>query len=144
MAVQLGAEYVSIEKGSALDLPAQIGRPDLVLEATGSSQVAFDAMQILSANGVLCLLSVTSGSATGQVPIDRINQQLVLGNNVVFGSVNANSRHFAKGIEDFVKIEAMAPGVLTRLLTNRIPWQDFKSWFAGPGAGIKSTLEMDD
>ena len=94
---------LSIEKASALDLPAQIGQPDLVLEATGSSQVAFDAMQILNANGVLCLLSVTSGSATGQLPIDGINQQLVLGNQVVFGSVNANSRHFAKGIEDFVK-----------------------------------------
>jgi threonine dehydrogenase-like Zn-dependent dehydrogenase len=142
VAVQLGAEYLSIEKGSVLDLPAQIGRPDLVLEATGSARVVFDAMEILNANGVLCLLSVTGGSTTSEEPIDKINQQLVLGNQVVFGSVNANPRHFARGVEDFVKIEEMAPGALSRLLTNRIPWEEFSTWFKDRGSGIKTTLEM--
>jgi hypothetical protein len=66
----------------------------------------------------------------------------VLGNQVVFGSVNANPRHFARGVEDFVQIEEMAPGVLSRLLTNRLPWQDFEAWFTQRGAGIKSTLEI--
>jgi hypothetical protein len=99
-------------------------------------------MEILNANGVLCLLSVTGGSGTSEEPVEKINQQLVLGNQVVFGSVNANPRHFAKGVEDFVKIEEMAPGVLSRLLTNRVPWQDFKSWFTQRGTGIKSTLEI--
>ena len=99
-------------------------------------------MEILNANGVLCLLSVTGGSGTSEEPIDKINQQLVLGNQVVFGSVNANPRHFAKGIEDFVKIEEMVPGVMNRLVTNKIPWQDFSSWFSERGSGIKSTLEI--
>lgn len=138
----LGAEYVSLAQGSVLDLPARIGRPDLVLEATGSARVVFDAMEILNANGVLCLLSVTGGSAVNEEPIDKINKQLVLGNQVVFGSVNANTRHFARGVEDFVRIEEMAPGTLGRLLTDRMPWQDFKSWFTTRGTGIKSTLEI--
>ena len=34
------------------------------------------------------------------------------------------------------------PGALSRLLTNRIPWQDFNSWFTQRGSGIKSTLEI--
>jgi glucose 1-dehydrogenase len=142
IAVQLGAEYISVEKGSVLDLPQQIGRPDLVLEATGSARVVFDAMEILGANGVLCLLSVTGGSGTNEEPIDRINQQLVLGNQVVFGSVNANPRHFARGVEDFVRIEQMAPGAMNRLLTNPIPWEDYKTWFTQRGSGIKATLEI--
>ncbi|MBA2302822.1 MAG: glucose 1-dehydrogenase [Acidobacteria bacterium] len=142
IATQLGAEYVSVENGSVLDLPREIGRPDLVLEATGSARVVFDAMQILGPNGVLCLLSVTGGTGTNEEPIDRINRQLVLGNQAVFGSVNANSRHFAKGVEDFVRIEEMAPGAMSRLLTNAIPWQDFKTWFTRRGSGIKSTLEI--
>lgn len=142
IAMQLGAEYLSVEKGSVLDIPTAIGRPDLVLEATGSARVGFDAMEILNANGVLCLLSVTGGSTVSEEPIDKINQQLVLGNQVVFGSVNANPRHFAKGVEDFVKLEEMAPGVLSRLLTNRLPWQNFASWFGERGADIKATLEI--
>jgi hypothetical protein len=99
-------------------------------------------MEILGPNGVLCLLSVTGGAGTNEEPIERINQLLVLGNQVVFGSVNANPRHFAKGVEDFVTIEKNWPGTLSRLLTNRIPWQDYKTWFAERGSGIKSTLEI--
>lgn len=138
----LGAEYVSVEKSTILDLPQQVGRPDLVLEATGSARVVFDAMEILAPNGVLCLLSVTGGAAVNEEPIERINQLLVLGNQVVFGSVNANPRHFAKGAEDFVTIERNWPGVMSRLLTNPIPWTDYNSWFTQRGSGIKSTLEI--
>lgn len=99
-------------------------------------------MQILGPNGVLCLLSVTVGSSTSEEPIERINQSLVGGNQVVFGSVNANAGHFEKGVKDFVTIDRKWPGVLNRLLTNRIPWQDHKSWFTQRGSGIKSTLEI--
>jgi threonine dehydrogenase-like Zn-dependent dehydrogenase len=142
IALQLGAEYMSVEKSSLLDLPKQIGPPDIVIEATGSARVVFEAMEILGPNGVLCLLSVTGGSGVHEEPIDRINQKLVLGNQVVFGSVNANPRHFAMGVKDFVTIEKKWPGVLRRLLTNRIPWHDYKSWFIERGPGIKSTLEI--
>jgi hypothetical protein len=112
------------------------------MEATGSSQAVFDAMQLLNRNGVLCLLSVTSGDRTLPVPANLINQRLVLGNQVVFGSVNANPRHFAAGVKDFVAVEKKWPGVLKGLLTNPIPWQDHKTWFDNRGAGIKSTLEI--
>jgi threonine dehydrogenase-like Zn-dependent dehydrogenase len=142
IAVQLGAEYISVEKSSLLDLPKQIGHPDIVVEATGSARVVFDAMEILGPNGVLCLLSVTGGSGTNEEPIERINQLLVLGNQVVFGSVNANPRHFAQGVDDFVTIEQNWPGALNRLLTNRFPWQDYKTWFTQRGTGIKATLEI--
>jgi glucose 1-dehydrogenase len=141
VAIQMGVEYIST-KSSVLEVVEQVGRPDLVLEATGSSKVVFDAMEMLALNGVLCLLSVTGGSTVHEEPIDRINQLLVLGNQVVFGSVNANHRHFAQGVEDFVIIERQWPGTMSRLLTNRIPWQNFKTWFGERGSGIKTTLEI--
>jgi glucose 1-dehydrogenase len=141
IATQIGAEYIST-KSSVLEVVDQVGRPDLVLEATGNAKVVFDAMEMLGSNGVLCLLSVTGGSSLHEEPIDRINQLLVLGNQVVFGSVNANPRHFAQGVEDFVIIEKQWPGAMSRLLTNRIPWQNFKTWFTERGSGIKSTLEI--
>lgn len=142
IAMQLGAEYISVDQSPLLELPTHIGPPDIVIEATGNAKVVFDAMEILAPNGVLCLLSVTGGAGTNVEPIDRINQLLVLGNQVVFGSVNANPRHFAKGVEDFVTIEKNWPGALSRLLTNRLPWQDFNTWFTQRGSGIKTTLEI--
>ena len=39
-------------------------------------------------------------------------------------------------------IEKKWPGVMHRLLTNKIPWQDHKTWFNERGSGIKSTLEI--
>jgi len=142
IAQQLGAEYVSAANRSLADIARQIGEPDLILEATGSSQVVFDAMQILNRNAVLCLLSVTSGDRTLPVPANLINQRVVLGNQVIFGSVNANPRHFAMGVKDLAAIEQTWPGVLQRMLTSPIPWQDHKTWFDSRGAGIKATLEI--
>ena len=82
------------------DVPKETGYPDIVIEATGVSRVVFDAMEILGPNGVLCLLSVTGGDTINAEPIDLINQRLVLGNQVVFGSVNANPRHFKQGVKE--------------------------------------------
>ena len=142
IAQQFGAEYISAANRTLADIVRQIGEPDLVLEATGSSQVVFDAIQLLNRNAVLCLLSVTSGDRTLPVPANAINQRLVLGNQVVFGSVNANPRHFAMGVTDLAAIEQAWPGVLRRMLTSPLPWQDHKTWFTSRGAGIKATLEI--
>lgn len=142
IAKQLGAEYISVANRPLAGVVKDTGSPDLMLEATGSAKVAFNAMEMLGPNGVLCLLSVTGGQTENQEPIDVINQRLVLGNQVVFGSVNANRRHFQRGVEDFVAIEQSWPGSLQRLLTDRIPWQDHKQWFTQRGTGIKATLEI--
>ena len=142
IAKQLGAEYLCVANKALPDVPKETGYPDIVIEATGSARVVFDAMEILGPNGVLCLLSVTGGDTQNAEPIDLINQRLVLGNQVVFGSVNANPRHFKMGVKDFVTIQKKWPGALNRLLTNKIPWQDHKTWFTGRGSSIKSTLEI--
>lgn len=142
IAIAMGAEYLSVEGIQLSDLPKLLGPLDLVIEATGSASVVFAAMQILAPNGVLCLLSVTGGYKTEQQPIERINQLLVLGNQVVFGSVNANPRHFRMGVEDFQSIERKWPGVLERLITHRLPWAEYKTWFTQRGVGIKTTLEI--
>ena len=142
VARMLGAEYVSTTNLTLADIANRTGAPDIVVEATGQASVAFDAMGILALNGALCLLSVTGGQTTLPEPIDLINRRLVLGNQVVFGSVNANPRHFAMGIKDFARLEKKYPGALAGLLTTRIPWENYDSWFTERGAGIKATLEI--
>ena len=143
IAKSLGAEYLSVANKALPDVPKETGFPDIVIEATGVSAVAFDAMEILGPNGVLCLLSVTGGDKMSSEPTDLINQRMVLGNQVVFGSVNANPRHFKQGVKDFVAINKKWPGVMSKLLTDRIPWQDHKKWFTERRSGIKSTLEIE-
>ena len=142
IARQLGATFTTVANRALTDLPKDTGYPDIIVEATGSAKVVFDAMELLASNGVLCLLSVTGGQTMNPEPIDVINQRLVLGNQVVVGSVNANPRHFKMGVRDFAAIDRQWPGVLSQLLTDRIPWVDHKRWFSDRGDDIKATLEI--
>ena len=142
LAKKIGATYHTVVNKSVLDVEKEIPPIDLAIEATGVASVAFHGMQVLGPNGVLCLLSVTGGSKSADQPIDKINQQLVLGNQVVFGSVNANPRHFAMGVKDFTVIEKKWPGVLKQLITTRLPWDQYDHWFGQRGSGIKTTLEI--
>ena len=64
----MGAHYISTAEKSLKDVAAEVGRPDLVVEATGSSAVAFEAMEILGHNGVEVWTSITGGKKSVQVP----------------------------------------------------------------------------
>jgi glucose 1-dehydrogenase len=142
VAVNLGASYHSVAIRTIADVTREMPPPDIAIEASGAASVAFEAMQILGPNGVLCLLSLTPGSSCAMQPIENINHRLVLGNQVVFGSVNANPRHFAMGLKDFATIEKKWPGVLKQLITTRLPWDQYNDWFVQRGSGIKTTLEI--
>jgi glucose 1-dehydrogenase len=139
---QLGATYVCVADQTLADVQKAMPPIDLGVEATGAASVAFNAMQILGRNGVLCLLSVTGGFQMAEEPIDKINEQLVLGNRVVFGSVNANPRHFKMGVKDLAVMQKTWPGLLPQLITTRLPWAEYRQWFGQHGAGIKTTLEI--
>jgi threonine dehydrogenase-like Zn-dependent dehydrogenase len=115
-----GATYISTETESVEDLVKQVGRPDIIFEATGNSSVAFQSMKWLNLNGVLIWHSVTGGEQTTEVPSDKINIEWVLGNKVLVGSVNANRSHFESGIRDLALGEMMYPGVTEKLLTTPI------------------------
>jgi len=142
LAKKMDARYHCVANKTLFDVKQEMPPVDIAIEATGVASVAFEGMQILGRNGVLCLLSVTGGSETADQPIEKINQQLVLGNQVVFGSVNANPRHFAMGVKDFTIIEKKWPGVLKQLITTRLPWDQYGKWFGQRGTGIKTTLEI--
>lgn len=117
----IGATYDSTQKTSVASSIDKYGQYDLIFECTGYSPIIFDAMQSLNENGILILSSVTGGERkTDAVPSDKINQQFVLGNRAMVGTVNANREHFEMGVKDFALCEAMYPGWLQRMLTHKI------------------------
>ena len=120
IAAAYGAEYVSTQQTSIHDLARQVGRPDLIVEATGSSAIAFECMQVLNLNGALVWTSVTGGKRTCEVPADQINLEWVLGNKLLVGTVNGNRGHFEKGLADLALAEVMYPGVTERILTHPV------------------------
>src|SRR2546426_6764751 len=95
---ELGASYRSVDDHPVLGIRDELGQIDFILDGTGSSTVAFQAMAQVGTNGVICLTGVTAGNRNVEIPADVINLQMVLGNRVAFGSVNANRRYFEAGV----------------------------------------------
>jgi threonine dehydrogenase-like Zn-dependent dehydrogenase len=117
----IGATYDSTMEITVPDSVKKYGEYDLIFECTGYSPIVFEAMQALNQNGVLILSSVTGGERkVDAVPADKINQQFVLGNKVMFGTVNANREHFEMGVKDLALCEAMYPDWLDRMLTHKV------------------------
>ncbi len=120
----LEANYVSTRQEPLEELVKRTGRPEIIVDATGSSRLAFDAMKHLAHNGVLVWTSITGGKADHSLPTDSINLSWVLGNKLALGSVNANREHFEMGIRDLALGEMMYPGVIQKILTNPVDGLD--------------------
>lgn len=115
-----GAKYISTSERSMADVAKEVGKPDLIFEATGNSGVAFQCMEVLNLNGALVWSSVTGGSKTATVPADKVNLEWVLGNKLLVGTVNGNRYHFEDGIAAMALGEAMFPGVTQKILTTPV------------------------
>lgn len=98
--------------------------PDIVLECTGASEVVLDVMASNARNGVTCLVGVSAGGRQLPVDVGSLNRSIVLENDVVFGTVNANRRHYELATRALVDSDA---AWLAALITRRVPigrWQD--------------------
>ncbi|MEW9698444.1 glucose 1-dehydrogenase [Paenibacillus sp. SI8] len=141
-----GASYQqSGAAGTASTLTAYadgLGKPvDFILECTGFSPLAFEAMSVLAPNGVLALLGVTPADRRLEISSDMLNQSMVLENKCVIGSVNASRKDFETAIYRLQQMEKLYPGWLARVITNRMDLEavlklDFKS------IAIKAVVDM--
>jgi threonine dehydrogenase-like Zn-dependent dehydrogenase len=102
-------------------LRARLGEVDLVFEATGSAAVVLPALRLLAPNGVGVLSSLTGGERRQEVDVASWNREMVVGNRLVLGTVNAARRHFEAAVRDLAEAEARLPGWMARLITRRLP-----------------------
>jgi threonine dehydrogenase-like Zn-dependent dehydrogenase len=102
---------------------AEVGfEPDIVVECTGVGQVIADAIRHVGAGGVVCLTGIGSGGRTTGLPLADVASEIVLRNNVVVGSVNANRRHWYKAAQDLARADREW---LSRLVSRRERPEDF-------------------
>ena len=70
-----------------------------MVEATGAAPVVAQALRGTTRNGIVCLTGVSSGGRPLDFDIGGFNRDVVLENDVVFGTVNANRRHYEAAAE---------------------------------------------
>lgn len=110
---------------------------DLIFECTGAGALFFDAIRAAAPDGIVCLTGVSSGGLTVAADPGALNRELVLENNVVFGSVNANRRHYQAAAEALAKADR---SWLAGLITRRIPLERWSEAFARQQNDVKTVL----
>ncbi len=113
--------------------------PDVIIEATGVGQLVFDSMQEAAPAGIVCLTGVSPAGRRLSVDAGAINRELVLENNVVFGSVNANLRHYELAAQ---ALAAADRSWLERLITRRVPLDRFEEALERRADDVKVVLDL--
>lgn len=129
----LGATYHSVPV-------AETGlRPDVVIECTGVASVMWDCLQQLAPGAVVCLAGISAGRAELDRSTAAAVRELVLSNEVIFGTVNAGARHHGQAAQALAQAD---PNWLRRLITRRVPLADWPQALERRPGDVKVVVDL--
>jgi glucose 1-dehydrogenase len=129
----LGATY------HASSLPDSGLAPDIVIECTGVASVVLDVLTGTGNDGIACLTGVSTVGAALPFDVGGMNREAVLQNDVVFGTVNANRRHYQAAADALARADR---AWLARLITRRLPLDQAVAGFARQPDDVKVVLDL--
>jgi len=132
MVRQLGATY--FHRGELGDAAAEA---DIVIECTGHVQMLLEVGPQHVRHRILCLTGVSSAGAASTVDPGQLNRNMVLQNSVMFGSVNANRRHYELAAQALAGADR---GWLAGLITRQVPITRWAGAYAREPDDIKTVL----
>lgn len=137
LVADLGATYHCDGLEAAV---GSLGEPDIIIEATGAAPLVVGAMSHTSSSGVVCLTGVSSPGRRIDFDAGAANRDIVLENDVVFGSVNASLEHY---VQAAAAIAAANHDWLGRLVSRRVPLASFGDALRGQDDDVKVVLMLD-
>jgi threonine dehydrogenase-like Zn-dependent dehydrogenase len=112
--------------------------PDIVVECTGVAPLIRDAAEAAAPGGIVCLTGV-GPPATPESRLTSLASDAVLKNLVMFGSVNANRRHYYRAAQVLAKAD---PSWLGQLVTRRVRPDAFEQALEREPDDIKVVIEF--
>jgi len=113
--------------------------PDVIIECSGVTSVIAGAMSKTGNDGILCFAGVSRHHATETLDIGSINRAMVLGNAVIFGTVNANRRHYEMAEQALRKADR---NWLKRLISRKEPLSNWKEALQRRPNDIKAVIQF--
>jgi glucose 1-dehydrogenase len=132
---RLGATY---HTSSIAEACGEAG-PEVIVEATGVGQLVLDAMTTTAPGAIVCLTGVSTGNRVLNIDAGALNNELVLENDVVFGSVNANLRHFEQAARALGQADR---SWLEGLITRTVPLANWEDALKPRDDDVKVVVEM--
>ncbi|HEU5318905.1 MAG TPA: zinc-binding dehydrogenase, partial [Chloroflexota bacterium] len=124
---RIGGRYVDGRAVKTGALDDRLGQVDLILEATGVASLEFELIDALGINGIYVLTGIPGGDRPINLDGAGLIRQLVLMNQVIVGSVNANRAHFETAVADLARAEETWKGAVRSVITHRVSAEEFAS-----------------
>jgi threonine dehydrogenase-like Zn-dependent dehydrogenase len=112
---------------------------DVIIECTGFGPLVFDCMRHTPRGGIVCLTGLSAGKRTIEIDPARFNTTTVLENDVIFGTVNANRRHYEQAAEALARADRQW---LDQLITRRVPLDRWQEALRPDPENVKSVVEF--
>ena len=112
---------------------------DILMECTGAAPVISAVLGASSPTGITCLVGVTAPGHEVKIDIGQLNRTMVLENEVVFGSVNANRQHYQMAAEALARADR---DWLGRLITRRVKLDDWPAALDNKPDDIKVVIDF--
>jgi threonine dehydrogenase-like Zn-dependent dehydrogenase len=133
LARELGATYYS---GELMPLKSSV---DVVVECTGAGSIVKDSLSWTGPDGIVCLAGISSGSRVVELSASSLNDTLVMENCLLFGSVNANRRHYAAACD---ALEQAPRAFLRKLIGRIVPAEHYREAFEKRPNDVKTLLQI--
>jgi threonine dehydrogenase-like Zn-dependent dehydrogenase len=112
-------------------------RFDVIVECTGDVGLMMEAPRMARPNGIVCLAGVADEGSTANAGYAR---DMVLENRVVFGTVNANRRHY----EEAAKVLGVKDRAwLEQLVDRRVPIEHWEGAYERDTDAVKTVIVFD-
>ena len=136
---QTGSKYIN---SKVTPLSSLENVYDIVFEITGNTSVALEAQNLTHVNGVASYLGVYKQEQESE-DAGKIYTNLVLGNRIQFGSVNANKSYFLQGVKDLQRMKKKWSGFLEKMITNKVGVENFNDAYTPKSQEeIKTVIEF--
>ena len=138
---EIGGTYINGKEVKTTDIDDLRGQIDVIVDATGVAQLEFELIDALGINGIYVVTGIPAADRTVSFTGGSLMQQMVLKNQVIWGSVNASKEHNRMSIEDLEKAREKWGTAIDRVITEVMPYTDFARGFANTASEeIKTVL----
>src|SRR6185503_17113903 len=138
----LGAKYVSSQAVPLEKFAIETGPVDVVYEAVGVASISFELLKVLGLNGIFVFTGIPPHKPAIPVEADSLMRDMVLKNQVLVGTVNADAGAFATAIHDLGVFKQRWPDSLRAVISQRYPIEAYQELLVGKNTGIKNVISI--
>jgi threonine dehydrogenase-like Zn-dependent dehydrogenase len=114
---------------------------DVIIECTGAPAVIKQVLAARTPNRIVCLAGLSRTTSNVGIDVAAFNQSMVLGNGVVFGTVNANRRHYEAAASALARAER---SWLDRLITRKVSLDNWEEAYEKRAGDVKTVMLFED